>query len=344
MKTAVAVSGGVDSMVAVHLLKATHNIFALHFVTGYESKNHSHYIQKLAAYLDNLNVPLISVDISDAFQSQVVNYFISTYSQGRTPNPCVICNARIKFGVLQAYAMKMGADSIATGHYAQIDKTDTNIVMKKGLDTKKDQSYFLGLVSGKRLESAIFPLGQWTKDAVLTYAENNGITEIAHKESQEVCFIHDRYSDFLIRSGCIKKRPGPIVTTSGKQIGQHNGLHEFTIGQRKGINCPGPHPYYVVRLDQVNHRLVVGQKKDLLSDSCRVDNINWLGVPPKTSIVIHVRIRYKTPAVSATLKPISQKQARIFFHDLQSAVTPGQIAVFYQEDIVLGAGFIITNE
>jgi len=335
----VAVSGGVDSMVTAHLLKAAgHDIFALHFLTGYESIDNQELI--ISNYFKQLGVKFITVNLSEPFQSEIVNYFISTYTQGQTPNPCVLCNAKIKFGFLRDCAMKMGAEKIATGHYACIEYSEKNVFLKKGIDQKKDQSYFLGLLSAKQLASVIFPLGQWKKENVINYAKENGIDCHMQSESQEVCFIQGRYQDFLLRTGCIQQKYGPIITTSGNTIGHHKGLHEYTIGQRRGINCPGPYPYYVVRLDQHTNTLVVGKKEDLLTDHCSVHSINWINDPPDTSIAIDVRIRYKTQAVKAKLVPIHENQANLYFDSNQSAVTPGQIAVFYHEDIVLGGGLI----
>jgi len=335
----VAVSGGVDSMVTAHLLKAAgHDIFALHFLTGYETVDNHETI--LSKHFETLGVKFITVNMHSPFQTQVVNYFVSTYARGQTPNPCVLCNARIKFGYLRAYAMKLGAQKIATGHYAQIERSETGYILKKGIDSKKDQSYFLGLLSGKQLASVIFPLGTWHKENVLNYAMDNGLDKNIQPESQEVCFIRDRYQDFLIRSGCVQQKRGPIMTTSGQKIGQHNGLHEFTIGQRRGINCPGASPYYVVRLEQHTNTLVVGQKADLFRESCSVHDINWIIDPPESPIEIDVRIRYKTKAVRARLAPIHLTQGILYFQTKQSAVTPGQIAVFYQKDLVLGGGLI----
>ena len=334
-----AVSGGVDSMVAAHLLKAAgHDIFALHFLTGYETIDHPETI--LSNYFNKLGVKFITVNLSTPFQSHVVKYFISTYARGQTPNPCVLCNARIKFGFLRAYAMKLGAEKIATGHYAQVVHSQTSCMLKKGIDTHKDQSYFLGLLSSKQLRSIIFPLGQWLKGDVVNYAKDKGIDSLIQPESQEVCFIQGRYQDFLMGTGCIQQKSGPIITTSGKKIGQHKGLHEFTIGQRRGIHCPGPYPYYVVQLDPHTNALIVGNKEDLLTNHCLVHSINWINHPPKVPIDIDVRIRYKTRAVKARLEPTFLNQAILYFDSKQSAVTPGQIAVFYQGDTVLGGGLI----
>ncbi|KPA14630.1 tRNA-specific 2-thiouridylase mnmA [Candidatus Magnetomorum sp. HK-1] len=342
MKIAVAVSGGVDSMVSLHLLKAAgHDIFAIHFLTGYEKSENISHLKLLASHLKHLKIEMITVDISQAFQSKVVDYFISSYAKGQTPNPCVICNAKIKFGVLRELALKQGADCLATGHYAQTEKqSDGNYLLKRGIDLKKDQSYFLSMLSEKQLSTAVFPLGKWLKKDVVGYASKNGLSSIVQPESQEVCFIHERYPDFLIRSGCIKRSPGSIVTVSGQIIGQHNGLHEFTVGQRRGINCPGPYPYYVVRLEQSTNKLIVGKKSDLLSENCQVCDINWIKERPDKPCLVDVRIRYKSPAVPAELYPTHTNQATLYFNSQQSAVTPGQIAVFYNGDVVIGAGRI----
>jgi tRNA-specific 2-thiouridylase len=272
----------------------------------------------------------------------VVDYFVKTYQRGKTPNPCLVCNPSIKFGTVLSAARERGVSCLATGHYARTE-TDENgrFRLFKGADHQKDQSYFLGFLSQEQLKAACFPLGNMTKAAVRKLAEETGLHPLSKEESQDVCFIKGTtYGEFLARQKSFEPRPGPIEDVSGNVLGQHNGLHLFTIGQRRGIHCPASEPYYVVRIDILNNRLVVGFKKDLFSSECRVSGINWIGGGPASPITAHIRLRYRHKAVPSLVFPIGKDTAIVKFKEAQSAVTPGQGAVFYREDEVLGGGWI----
>ena len=215
----------------------------------------------------------------------------------------------------------------------------------KGVDQKKDQSYFLSRLTQDQLAHAIFPLGDWTKEDVRSIAADNGLAPVTRQESQDVCFIRDTtYADFLVQTAGIRPQPGDIVDTSGRRVGTHNGLHRYTVGQRRGINCPASSAYYVVRIDARNNRLVVGFKDELYTQSCRVHDINWIAGVPDSRVVADTRIRYRHKAVASRVTPEGIDCAVVRFDQPQSAVTPGQGAVFYRGEEVIGGGFIATGD
>lgn len=340
--TAIAISGGIDSLVSAYLIKQkSSDLFGIHFLTGYENKaaDNADAIQR---YCRQLNIPLHTVDISTAFKTTVVDYFVRAYHAGRTPNPCLVCNPEIKFGVLLEKAGQLGAKRLATGHYARRDlNTNGRYRLRKGVDLQKDQSYFLSRLTQAQLAQACFPLGTWTKTKVKAFASENGLQAPATKESQDICFIQGAtYADFLIETAGIRPQPGDIVDTAGNRVGAHNGLHRYTIGQRRGINCPASQAYYVIRIDTRRNRLVVGFKDELFTDKCRVGDINWITSAPQEPLSVDVRIRYRHRAVSAVVDPIGKDRATVRFDQPQSSVTPGQGAVFYRGDEVLGGGWI----
>lgn len=336
-RAAVALSGGVDSLVAALRLRAAgHSLLALHFITGFETSA-SDSVRGLA---DRVDIPFQEIDLTDAFRRSVVDDFVETYRRGRTPNPCMVCNPRIKFGFLLEQARELGADWLATGHYARIVRDeDGRVHLLRSADRQKDQSYFLARVPRDRLAGALFPLGDLTKDRVREMAAAAGFSKTVRSESQDICFVPDNYADFLAAAG-VPSRPGEIVALDGTVIGRHDGLHQFTIGQRKGIGVPGPEPYYVVRLDRERNRLMVGGKEALLAGGCRVASVNWIVDPPESALEVRVRVRYRHQAAPARLTPLPGNRAEVQFETPQSAVTPGQGAVFYQNDEVLGGGVI----
>ena len=235
----------------------------------------------------------------------------------------------------------MGCDAVATGHYARILETKDGFGLFKGEDPKKDQSYFLSRIPKEKLSRILFPLGDTTKETVRNIAAEAGIAPVSKGESQDICFIKEgSYVDFLENLPGFSMKPGDVVTTDGKKIGRHDGLHRFTIGQRKGINIPGPAPYYVIRFDGKRNTLVVGFKDDLLAAGCIVADLNWLIPAPEDEKAVTIKIRYRHQDVPATLSLLPEGRVAVRFADAQRAITPGQGAVFYDGDRVLGGGII----
>lgn len=336
--TAVAISGGVDSLAAALLLKQEGPVAGIHFKTGYHPVPQAA-IRQMAADLD---IPIHILDCQAAFQSEIVDYFIKTYQQGQTPNPCLVCNPIIKFGVVAEFARTLGADRVATGHYARIETgPDGAPRLMKGLDPKKDQSYFLAFLTQKQLAAAVFPLGCMTKTEVKQLVAEKGLLPASSSESQDVCFIRETsYTDFIACQTGHAPTPGPIEDVHGRRIGEHKGLHLFTVGQRRGINCPAREPYYVLRIDPENNRLVVGFKEDLSTSQCRVSGVNWIQPQTDDPFKAVVRVRYRGRAGPAKIYPANSNTALIRFETPQSATAPGQGAVFYLGDEVAGAGWI----
>jgi tRNA-uridine 2-sulfurtransferase len=360
-KIAVLLSGGVDSLVTAGLLKEQgFTIFGIHFYTGYEnsapavpmenspsepiSGNQSHHAAIATAdrLHQQLDIPVEVQDARKAFQSIVVDYFIHSYQVGRTPNPCMVCNPFIKFGLCLTLAEKMGASHLATGHYARVNQDSQGMFhLYRGNDLRKDQSYFLARLNQDMLSRAVFPLGTYTKAQTISQARQWGLNPVAPRESQDICFIQNNaYGDFLAQHPGFMISEGPIETIDGRVIGKHQGLHRYTIGQRRGINIPAAEPYYVIRIDAEKNRLVVGSKQATLSDTCSVADIQWIHEPPDKPVRIATRIRYRHQSASSQLTVMNGNKAHIRFDRPQSAITPGQAAVFYQGDEVLGGGWI----
>ncbi len=338
--TAVSLSGGVDSLVAAYLLKNEgHDLIGLHFTTGYGTDQTTININRIAKQLD---IPIKIIDCAAKFKSKVVDYFTKTYLSGKTPNPCIVCNRLIKFGLILSCARKLGASILATGHYARTSKDPQGrFHLVKGVDKIKDQSYFLARLTQEQLSAAMFPLGKFTKSEVNNIAKKQDLKAITQNESQDICFIKEKtYGQFLTAQSGYEPTPGLIEDVSGNTIGEHNGLHFFTIGQRRGINCPASEPYYVVGIDPGQNRLIVGFKEELLSPGLKAVKINWIIHPPDNKISVSTRIRGRQDPEPSKLYPINNETAIIRFEKPQSAVTPGQGAVFYKGSEVLGSGWI----
>ncbi len=339
---AIALSGGIDSLMSAYILKEKgYRVLGVHFITGFESAGSLSPAACVSVLSSQLDLPVHLLDLSTVFRNRVVNYFIQTYRDGLTPNPCLVCNPVIKFDALFHEAQKLGANFLATGHYARVARGDDGrFRLLKGIDRHKDQSYFLSFLSQDQLSRTLFPLGEMTKNEVKALAIRKGFAPVSGGESQDVCFIHEKtYSEFLQTYGGLNSKPGPVMTVEGDIIGKHTGLYRFTIGQRRGIGCPSSAPYYAVRLIPATNTLVVGRKQDLVAESCLVDHVHWIRTEPELPMTADVRLRYRHRAVSSGLIDKGGK-ILVRFSVPQHCPTPGQGAVFYNGDEVLGAGII----
>ena len=326
-------------MLAACLLKEQGlDVIGIHFI----QHTRTHPPQKILDLGRQLEIPVEIIDIRTEFQEKIVDYFKQSYRQGRTPNPCMRCNPAIKFGTILSRAHSLGAQKLATGHYAIVKKDrHGGVHLYKGIDRQKDQSYFLARLTRRQLEHACFPLGKMEKPDVKEMAAQKGLTPVSSAESQDVCFIKNgTYRDFLSAQKGFEPDPGLIEDSHGRIIGKHGGLHLYTIGQRRGINCPAAEPYYVIRLDTARNRLIVGAKNDLAVSEFRVVDINWIGEEPRCAIDVSTRVRYRSREADSTILPQSGNSAIVRFKEPQTAVTPGQGAVFYRGEEILGGGWI----
>ncbi len=348
-KVVVGLSGGVDSSAAAALLH--HQGYEVVGLTLWLMKGKgqccSEGMVDAAQLCEEMGVPHHIVDSRDLFQQQIVDYLVSGYGQGMTPLPCSQCNRAVKFGPMMAYAKKeLGIDRIATGHYARVrfNPETERYELLRAVDQQKDQSYFLYDLTQPVLAHVVFPLGEQTKEETRKVAAEFGLHTAEKPESQDLCLVeaHGSMGDFL--SQYLAPKPGDIVNQSGQVLGQHNGIHNYTIGQRKGLGIAAAHPLYVVSIDVGRNQVIVGDRDSVHDPECTVSRINWVSIaPPNEPIRAQVRVRYRTPAVSATIIPVPEAeatQARIVFDEPQFGVTPGQAAVWYDGDVLLGGGLI----
>jgi tRNA-uridine 2-sulfurtransferase len=340
-KVAVALSGGIDSAFTAYLLKKEgQNVLGLHADFGYKDQSSQTWLKKIT---DFLRIPLTIISLKEDFQKQVVDYFVSEYQRGRTPNPCVLCNPSIKFGLLYHHGLNLGAHAFATGHYARIlpSSWGEGPAIVRGMDPNKDQSYFLHRLEASKLNRVLLPLGSWTKNQVRQKAHEIGLPIPLGGESQDICFLpKGDYRKFLRRqTGRELDQAGDIINLKGEKLAGHNGLYAFTVGQRRGLGIPAAEPYYVIRLEPENNRVVIGFKTDLESAGCRLSGLH-LFRSDLNGAEVWAQIRYRHKPVKATIKIEKKGSGVLFFHKPQKAVTPGQAAVMYDGDYVLGGGWI----
>ncbi len=337
-KVAVAMSGGLDSSVtAALLLKKGYEVVGMTMDIGLEETKRET-VEKSQKIADKLGIPFYSVDYKKEFKNKVINYFRQEYSLGRTPNPCIVCNEKIKFGLLREEALSLGIEFIATGHYAKIeyDKRRNRHLLRKGIDKRKDQSYVLFRLTQNQLKHTLMPLGNYTKRKVKEIAEELDLNIDGNLESQDVCFMaQESHHKFL------KTKTGPILNKKGKVLGEHQGIHFFTVGQRKGLGISQGNPLYVIDIDKEKNALIVGEEKDIFKDKIMVGEVNWIAIEKLNKpCKVKAKIRYAHCSAEALITALSHKEVQVEFSLLQRAITPGQAVVFYHNDIVLGGGWI----
>ncbi|MFN8475883.1 MAG: tRNA 2-thiouridine(34) synthase MnmA [Anaerolineae bacterium] len=348
-RVVVAMSGGVDSSVAAALLvEQGYDVIGIMMRLWSEpdptAENKCCSLEAVddarrVAY--GLGIPFYLLNFETVFKQWVVDFFTQEYAAGRTPNPCLACNRHIRFRFLLQHALSLGAEAMATGHYARVDQVDSRYRLLKGVDAAKDQSYVLHMLTQRELPHVMFPIGGYTKPEVRRMAEERGLPVASKHDSMELCFLADNnYRRFLQEHAPDALVPGPIVSATGQTLGEHGGLPLYTIGQRKGLGIATGEPLYVVGTDVARNAVIVGDASRLYREDFAVRNVSWTNGAPDAPLAAEVKVRYKAAPVPAVVTPLPDGRVEVRLTEPQRAVTPGQGAVFYHGDEVLGGGII----
>ena len=346
-------SGGVDSSVTAALLKEQgHEVIGISMQVWDHSQANSageelgsccslddiHDARRVA---EQLEIPFYAVNFEEEFRQLVIDDFVAEYFRGRTPNPCVRCNQSIKFELLLAKARGLGAEYLATGHYARIVAGEDGLQLLKGLDPRKDQSYFLYAMTREKMASILFPLGGMNKQEVRRLAASFRLRVAEKGESQEICFIPDNdYVRFLEEERGTGCQAGKIVDRTGKILGRHDGTYRYTVGQRKGLGIAHTHPLYVIGVDSARNEVIVGHREELYSSGLTASEMKWLIPLPTGLLAATCKIRYRHQPVACQVQPLPGGKAEVHFLEKEKSVTPGQSVVLYDGDRVLGGGWI----